>query len=52
MPHSSYSYEQQKAILDALNSTFAALPQQQETLQKSASSNMIIFVKGIKHAVH
>ncbi len=33
MPHSSYSYEQQKAILDALNSTFAALPQQQETLQ-------------------
>ncbi len=33
MPHSSYSYEQQKAILDALNNTFAALPQQQETLQ-------------------
>jgi len=33
MPHSSYSHEQQKTILDALSNTFAALPQQQETLQ-------------------
>jgi DNA repair exonuclease SbcCD ATPase subunit len=31
--YSSYSNEQQRAILDALNNTFVALPDQQETLQ-------------------
>lgn len=31
--YNSYSNEQQRAILDALNNTFVALPDQQETLQ-------------------